>query len=252
MKYRAATECPFCGSNGPWNTAIQPIWPEDAEVYERDENRYSMCHCGGHFQNPMPTDASIEAYYKSAYRSVHPDIECGKKSERKRATRVFPYLPSKVGDMLDVGCAAGNLMGLAKEAGWRVWGVEPDKNSKERAEKIGPVYDSLAEIDRTFDLVMSVHVLEHVSEPLAFLRQKAELIRPGGEMLIVFPHYNYRAPHLLAMGGEQVRMLLDRIGISEVEIEIYDPPGKRSHVANEPAAIVRAKTYQDIIVKARI
>ena len=255
MRYRIVTECPFCDSNGPWRVAIQPILPEEAEMYERNENRYSICGCGGHFQNPMPTDTSIEEHYRGPYRVLFPDLESGNKSGWKRAKRIFPHLPSKVGDMLDVGCASGKLMGLAKEAGWQVWGAEPDKDSRRKAEKIGPTYNSLAEVDRTFDLVTSVHVLEHVTEPLAFLQQKAELIRPGGEMLIVFPYYNHRPPHLLAMGGKQVRMLLERIGIDEVAIAVYDPAMRQIHtdiIEEVEWPIIRAKTYQDVIVKARI
>ena len=254
MKYRIVLECPFCNSNGPWNTVIQPIIQEEAEVYERDETRYSICHCGGHFQNPMLTDASIVEHYRSSYRVLFPDLESGKKSGARRAKRIFPHLPSKVGDMLDVGCASGPLMGLAKEVGWQVWGVEPNKDSRRKAGKIGFVYDSLAEVDRTFDLVTSVHVLEHVSDPLAFLQQKAALIRPGGEMLIVFPYYNYRPPHLLAMSGKQVRMLLERIGVVKVEIAVYDPAMKqiRADIEEVELPIIRAKTYQDVIVKARM
>jgi SAM-dependent methyltransferase len=222
-------------------------------VYERDETRYSLCKCGGHFQNPMPTDASIVEHYLGSYRALFPDIEAGKKSGRKRAARVFPHLPSKAGDMLDVGCASGSLMASAKDTGWQVWGVEPDKNTRRNAKKIGSVYDSLAEVDRTFDLVVSVHVLEHVTDPLAFLQQKAALIRQGGEMLTVFPYYNHRPPHLLAMGGEQVRILLDRIGISDVEIVLYDPATKqlRTDIIEEAELpIIRTKTYMDVIVKA--
>ncbi len=243
-------ECPFCGSNGPWKTAIQPINLEEEEVYGRDENRYSICDCGGHFQNPTPTDASIVEHYQGVYRTIHPDVKFG----HPRAKRVFQHLPPKAGDMLDVGCARGHLMALAKEARWQVWGVEPDENTAREARKVGPIYDNLAEVDRAFDLVASVHVLEHMSDPLAFLRQKAELIKPGGEMLIVFPYYNYRTPHLLAMGGDQVRALLNKIGISEVEIEMYDPAGKHSRPDDGPIVrpVIRAKTYMDVIVKASV
>ena len=224
-------ECLFCGGNGPWSTAIQPIKPEEAEIYERDETRYSICRCGGHFQDPMPTDAALEEFYKSAYRSAHPDISLG----NKRAKRIMPHLPKKFGGLLDVGCAHGALMQLAQVSGWQVAGVEPNENSRRQAKQFGDIYQSLDEVDRTFDLVSAIHVLEHVSDPIAFLGQLAELVSPGGEMLVVIPCYEHRPPHLLAMGGEQIRMLFERIGIGEAEL-----------------TVVQDRPFTDVIAKARI
>ena len=229
--------------------AVQPLGPEEAEVYERDETIYSICTCGGLFQNPMLTDATIEEFYKGAYRTIHPDIF---RSDR-RAARISPHLPSRVGSMLDVGCSSGALMKLAKEAGWQVAGVEPNKASRKLAEQLGIVYSALADVDKTFDLVSAIHVLEHVSAPLAFLRQIVDLVRPDGEVLIVIPYYNYRPPHLLAMGGKQIRDLLGRLGIDDVEIAIYDHRDKQLRPDDEcakPSFIT--KSYMDVIAKARI
>jgi SAM-dependent methyltransferase len=251
MIYRLVTECPFCGSNGPWDTAYQPITQEEVDVYERDENRYSICRCGGHFQNPMLTDDSIAKLYQGLYRSIHPDI----KFINPRAERIFPHLPQKVGDMLDVGCSDGSLMSLAKEAGWRVWGVEPDDSTRRKAQKIGYVYKNLEEVDRTFDLVASVHVLEHVSEPIAFLRRKAELVNSDGSILVVVPYYNHRSPHLLAMNGRVIRELFGRIGIINVDIELYDifmRVKETDEEYPEEFPINRKKTYYDIVVKASV
>ena len=230
MKYRVVTKCPFCNSDGPWRTAIQPIKPEEVGVYERDETRYSLCHCGGHFQNPMPTNDSIDEFYRSTYRTVCPQLSLG-----KRARRILPHLPRTAGSMLDVGCALGALIQLAKASGWEAAGVEPNEDSRRQAKQFGYIYQSLDEVDGTFGLVSAIHVLEHVSDPVAFLAQLAELVSPGGQMLVVIPCYDYRPPHLLSMGGEQARMLFERIGIGEAEL-----------------TIIQAETYTDVIAKANI
>ena len=232
MKYREMTRCPFCDSDGPWQMAIQPMRSEEVAVYERDETRYSLCHCGGYFQNPMPTNDSIEEFYRSMYRTVCPQLSPSK----KRAKRILPHLPQTVGSMLDVGCALGAFIQLAKASGWEVSGVEPDEDSRGQAKQFGDIYQSLDKVDRAFDLVSAIHVLEHISDPMAFLGQLAELVSPGGEMLVVVPRYEYLPPHLLAMGGEQIRMLFERIGIGEVEL-----------------TVIQAKTYtMDVIAKAAI
>lgn len=219
MNYRVVDECPFCGDeNGPWDTGVQPIKPEESEVYGRSENRYSRCRCGGMFQNPMPTDASLAELYRGAYRVLYPE----KPYDSKRAIRVFPYFPPVPGDVLDVGCSGGQLMELAKLSGWRVAGVEPHDAARERAKQFGPVYERLDGVRGDFDLISAIHVLEHVADPVFFLQRMAMLLRDDGQMLVVVPKNSYRPPHLLAMEEPQVRMLFGRADMKITMLEAVE------------------------------
>ena len=225
MRYRTAIECPFCGNTtGPWATAIQPM-VRDGEIalFERDETIYMVCQCGGYFQNPMPTDESIDKLYRDKYYDVFQARKQALAFEMPRALRMTEHLPQEPGSMIDVGCATGELMSLAKEAGWQVTGVEPGKRGRARAKPYGTVYRNCDEVDETFDLVMSVHVLEHVARPVDFLKQLAKLLAPGGLMIVVVPKNNYRPSHLTGINEETVKILFDRAGIGNVEIGSFVP-----------------------------
>jgi len=136
--------------------------------------------------------------------------------------------------MLDVGCSVGELMELARDSGWRVEGVEPNDLGREYCQRFGAVYRSLEEVDRTFDLVTAIHVLEHIPNPVLFLRQMARVMRPDGTMLVVVPKDSIGSPHVLVMAEPQVGLLFERAGLTVTFLE----------------AVATGNTRVDILVRA--
>ncbi|MCU0304894.1 MAG: class I SAM-dependent methyltransferase [Thermoanaerobaculales bacterium] len=96
------------------------------------------------------------------------------------------------GSVLDVGCATGTFLRRALARGWRCTGVEIADYARQRVQgELGvPVVASLAELpdDERYDLVTLHHVLEHIHDPLGFLRDE---IRPrvGGRLLVEVPNF---------------------------------------------------------------
>ncbi len=82
--------------------------------------------------------------------------------------------------ILDVGC------GINKKPG----SIGIDRNPASRA-------DVLVDLDRfpypfrdsSFDALQAVHVIEHVSDVIRSMEEFHRLVRPGGEVFIVTPHY---------------------------------------------------------------
>lgn len=100
---------------------------------------------------------------------------------------------AKSGRLLDVGCGGGAFLQRMRDAGWRVTGTEPDPNAAARLrDRLGfPVFSSVEEVEsrpERFDLITLSHVIEHVSDPLAILRQLAALLTPNGQLLITTPN----------------------------------------------------------------
>ncbi len=96
------------------------------------------------------------------------------------------------GRVLDVGCATGSFLAVAQARGWQVCGVEIAEFARRHAEqRLGvPVHASLDDLasGERFDLVTLHHVLEHVHEPVAFLR---DALRPrvGRRLLVEVPNF---------------------------------------------------------------
>jgi 2-polyprenyl-3-methyl-5-hydroxy-6-metoxy-1,4-benzoquinol methylase len=115
---------------------------------------------------------------------------------RKHFTRYLDTLERAVpgGRLLDVGCAAGLFLDVARARGWEVEGVEISDHAASVAREkrgleviVGDVMDiSLPE--QHFDAVSMLDVLEHIIEPGTLLDRVRGLIKPGGALMLVLPN----------------------------------------------------------------
>ncbi|HEY1360075.1 MAG TPA: methyltransferase domain-containing protein [Thermoleophilaceae bacterium] len=102
------------------------------------------------------------------------------------------------GSLLDVGCGTGEVLFAAREHGWQVQGVEPERTAAEMTRERGipvevaPLEDSGLR-ERSYDVVTAFHVLEHVPDSRAFLRMLARWARPGGHVAVEVPNWGSSA-----------------------------------------------------------
>ncbi len=97
----------------------------------------------------------------------------------------------------------------------------------------------LRKMDRRFDVISAISVVEHITTPLPFLRSYAGLLKKGGMLAIVVPQFthlnaavskaaspNVTPPfHVSLFQRRNLRMLLDRAGCLEnVEITEFGAP----------------------------
>lgn len=102
------------------------------------------------------------------------------------------FIPS--GRLLEVGCAEGEFLVLARSAGFDVVGIEPDPVTSARARQVhrldvitGALADSLF-APASFDLVVMFHVIEHVNSPRAALEEISRVLKPGGFLFVETPN----------------------------------------------------------------
>lgn len=156
----------------------------------------------------------------------------------KSAKTKFRYLPTPkpCQKLLDVGCGNGDYLALASEAGWVVKGVEPDSKALEvaRARGFEVVQGSLDEIvdsGELFDAITMSHVIEHVHEPVDFVKLAHRCLKPGGILYIDTPNIRsvgakrfgkswrgLEAPrHLVILSKVGLTLLLEEVGFGKLQ-----------------------------------
>lgn len=140
-----------------------------------------------------------------------------------------------IADILDVGCGAGAFLNHARKAGLQTHGVELNPKAAAIAQEAGhTIYNDLLHtlISRgnhpRFSLVTTWQVLEHVSDPVGFLRECTAFVRPGGYLAVAVPAedgINSLAPfnphvwpphHVTRWRLKHLRQLGDKLGLKFV------------------------------------
>jgi 2-polyprenyl-6-hydroxyphenyl methylase/3-demethylubiquinone-9 3-methyltransferase len=117
--------------------------------------------------------------------------------------------------LLDIGCGGGLLCEPLTRLGFAVTGVDPSPESiavaSDHAGEVSLQIDyacttaeALADGERTYDVVLSMETIEHVSDVRAYIRACARLVRPGGLMFVATLNKTLKSLALAKIGAEYV------------------------------------------------
>ena len=96
--------------------------------------------------------------------------------------------------IFDVGYGNGLFLGLAKEQGWQVSGVDSSAKNRELARKRFSLELACGDFDHydnrgvTFDAISFWDVIEHFPNPHAALKKARQMLKPDGLILIGIPN----------------------------------------------------------------
>ena len=124
--------------------------------------------------------------------------------------------------LLDVGCGGGLLSEPMRRMGFTVTGLDAsEKNigtaSAHAAQSgldiryLNQTVEQLAESgEPLYDVVLTMEVIEHVSDPEAFLKTCASLVKPGGLLFVATLNRTIKAHALAIVGAEYVLQWVPR------------------------------------------
>jgi SAM-dependent methyltransferase len=241
--------CPCCGLG------------ELASLFTKYQFNHDQCdNCGFVCVNPYPPVDIIKLLYGGSYYSNFREYyEAQEAREGRQQTISAAPLElieqiiaratagREAGDWLDVGGGLGTVAELVRRRcpDWRVALNEFNPRSVELAREIYglDVLSSsaleLSESNRRFDVISIIQVLEHITDPLSFLRSYADLLKPDGMMVAVLPQFTRlnaavskaASPtvtppfHVSLFRDENLRKIFNRVGaFKAVEVRQFGPP----------------------------
>jgi len=134
---------------------------------------------------------NIEDYYNNFYKELSKLDEAG-----NTFSKIERFLPILRGDeeFLDIGCGHGGVSSELIKRGHKVSGIEINKDAIESLKSKGfEVFhkdiSKPLELDKKFDVVMMLDVLEHMFDPYALLKEAKQTVKKGGVVIVMVPLY---------------------------------------------------------------
>ncbi len=167
--------------------AVQCAWCERQfdSADERLTGRVRCSRCGVATTSPWPSDEQLSAAYADWYRPRSGRFSgVGDKVLRRTraalADRLHRIVPP--GPVLDVGAGDGTLVDAFARHGREAVGLEPYAS--------GPHIRNaeVEEMDGNWSAVIFWHSLEHLRRPARALSHAAELLSPGGVLVVAVPN----------------------------------------------------------------
>ena len=105
------------------------------------------------------------------------------------------------GLILDVGCSTGFFLDIAKETGWKTYGLElgleEEKVATSKGHNVQACTIEQAKFSHKFDIITLWDVFEHIPEPYSFFKQLSKILKSDGLIFMQIPNAGGLAPKIL-------------------------------------------------------
>ncbi len=200
MTDRQRKVCPICEMNNIklWSnrTWYLPFSPDKFRLFECNQ-------CGSIFSSPRPTQNQLNRFYAEFYNYssftqhiLFKEIQGWHRWQRVKSLMRNYHL--RRGRLLDIGCGHGLFLKWVKKDNWEAIGIDYPSEATAYARRrfglniIDGDFLNLSEGERRrlglFDLITLWHCLEHTTDPVYFLSQVKDFLKPTGKILIAVPN----------------------------------------------------------------
>lgn len=232
--------CPFCGGSA------------SRSAFEKEGFRYVECAgCESLYASPRPTPALLRAYLETSEAAEYWSTHFYRETADARRAQMFRPRAARIAALADqygldgravcadIGAGYGLFLLELENLGrfGRMVAIEPDARLARVCREHGFTVvekwvEEVTPEDVAADLAVAFEVLEHVFDPLTFLRAASRTVRPGGllffstlaasgfDIQVLWEHSRSVSPpqHLSfpSIGG--VEMLVERAGLELIEV----------------------------------
>lgn len=225
--------CPVCRS-----TLVQLLAP-----YRNNSNCFSamslqQCrNCELVFASPMPAKEALAEFNSNYFSNAHSRDSTNLLTSaffsgiaRLRLAFLNKYLSKYqilINNVLEIGPGPGFFVDawLEQYSNCIYYVVESDSTCFHQLKSLGAQLLDKSTVVKT-DLVVLSHVLEHVSDPIAFISVATKGLREGCPIFIEVPcrdweHKAFDEPHLLFFDKNSMHILLSELGFEDIEISYH-------------------------------
>ncbi|WP_428223938.1 class I SAM-dependent methyltransferase [Flavobacterium sp.] len=150
--------------------------------------------------HPQPALDVLGSYYESEDYISHTDAKRSLFERLYHLVKTYALIKKVAlvssiqkgkGKLLDIGAGTGDFLVTAKNAGWDTIGFEPNTSARNLAlsKGIALVEETALLENNSLDAITMWHVLEHVPDVEAQLRELKRLLKPNGTLVIAVPNY---------------------------------------------------------------
>ena len=229
--------CPVCGYQ---KTVAGPVF---------QSYRVAICDsCGVQFLDPQPDDDELSKIYSDNYFLGGEDAGSRELVNSMKRSTANIYLEQflketksdkkeeRAGSLLEIGCGMGDFLMEAQSKGFHVSGLEVSdyliqltnkrlgSNSVEKG-----VIEASSFQPESFDIIAFFDVIEHVRNPITFMKKVNELLKPSGKIFLVTPSLDswsarllgkhwmeYKVEHLFYFNQKSLKLLLEQTGFHNI------------------------------------
>lgn len=222
--------------------------------------------CGNVQQKAYYRDDVLQDFYSNYYRKIYGNQTPSElfSDQRAQGKLIYDFVASvcQPQSVLEVGCGAGGILGVFSEKGCEVLGLDFDDEylHMARQNNVPVINGSLDRIDadQKFDCIVLSHVLEHIVNPVAFLKRLRGHLSDGGTIYIEVPslhfvcqggyHYDlltyWQNAHTIHFTRETLRLLCKRAGLHSVkETDFINSCWQKSSDSQNPGMDEKRAAY---------